>query len=335
MEPISKRYKDRNPQAISGETFDDDCYLPDHELLQVLRSENPKKQIDDGFCGRWRNRKSVLRPDEPALRFDRAFSTDATRTRTEQYIHRLGDARAIIEGRENKHPTDKRAREIIQEAVVNSETGLESADFNKVLGDNRITSAQRRSAIVALKLRIVRVGTRNTRKCYYCLPGQSRPNHEDLNHAPKLRKAVGLLRQVLPDGEWVDKARVMTRARQTGIKRSKVYAAKDHLGVVSRLSGPTAEWMRKERKEKRPAQLKGQAAEKSRDGEPLVKDRTSAKDDDGIKDMLRNAIKLLGRNANPKKILGAVTVRRKAGLAALRELQALGEYSGFVRAQRS
>src|SRR5262249_42710306 len=54
-------------------------------------------------------------------------------------------------------------------------------------------------------------------------------------------------------------------------------------------------------------------------------------------DRMRKAIEEtnIGRNASPKALLNSARIQRGKGIKALRELERLGEYSGFDRSQRS
>jgi hypothetical protein len=239
----SKPDTDEDAKPLSN---DDDAWLTTVELEQKLG-------VSKDFVNYWKKRESRLRPGEIALRVHLESSADKPgRVRNEQQIHRLGDARAILAGKESVNPligrpatrrpnakTDSGAQTIIHEHLLEMGGTTTRTHLFDLCRAHSIAGRQRRLAIKNLRIRPVLVGRSSQRGSYYCLPGKPAPS--PLPHAPALQKAVEFLKSALAK-KPLPRKELIKLARQRGIAKSNLTKAKPFAGVVSKLDHPFATW---------------------------------------------------------------------------------------------
>jgi hypothetical protein len=213
---------------------DDNSYLTAAQLARKLK-------VTRMFCQHWRNKPSILRAEEMALRSCQETRPEMRGGAIAQFVYRLGDARAILEGKErtltnvgspsSRKPgalMDTQACEIIRtEWAQGCKTVQEAMRFAR---EKLIT--RRQFVRVRDKLRMVAIqrGNFEYKRSYLCLPGQSPPKLDD---NPVRREVVEFLQGILAAGERL-RQEVVALAKKRDFNPQMLHACLNDANVVSR-----------------------------------------------------------------------------------------------------
>jgi hypothetical protein len=236
IDQVAARYNQEHEQQPKPVPEDDDAYLTTAQVEE-------KAGVGKYFVEHWRYQPSKLRRGEKALRAHKE-SVGAGRVRSMQWVHRLGDVRAILRGEESIHPaigrpghrrpgtkSNHEAEIKVQEYLL-SNGPVSKSDFFGFCRAERISQKQRRHVLKKLKIKPMQIGAGSTKESYYGLPGQERPSK--LAHAPKLRAAVEFLQDALVKNDCrMPVQQLIKRGSQRNLSERLLYDAKPHAGVVS------------------------------------------------------------------------------------------------------